>query len=89
MANTIWQQAARRLTLNEKYLRIYWNEIRRMDHYDKNDTTGRGLGRKTREETGKRNQITALRFQTGDKTDIPGLPLGHDVLVYIVCFIFV
>ena len=40
----------------------------------------RGLGRKTREETGKGNQMTALRFQTGGGGggDIwhSGLPLG-------------
>ena len=36
-----------------------------------------GLGRKTREEIAKWNQMTALTFQTGGKTsDIPGLPLG-------------
>ena len=34
----------------------------------KKDKTERakGLGRKTREETGKGNQMTALRFQTGE-----------------------
>ena len=85
----IRQQAAKRLTLNERYLRIFWNKFRRMDQYQKNDTTGRGLGRKRREEIGKRNQMTALKFQTGDKTDISGLPLGHDILVCTVCFIFV
>ena len=37
-----------------------------------------GLGRKTREETEQWNQMTALRFQTGEETsDIPGLPSGH------------
>ena len=35
------------------------------------------LGRRTREEIVKWNQMTALRFQTGGKTsDIPGLPSG-------------
>ena len=35
-----------------------------------------GLGRRTREERAKWNQMTALRFQTGGETsDIPGLPL--------------
>ena len=33
----------------------------------------RGLGRKTREETGKGNQMTALRFQTGGTSHIPSL----------------
>ena len=41
-----------------------------MDHYQKNDKTerARGLGGKKgekREEIGKGNQMTALRFQTG------------------------
>ena len=35
-----------------------------------------GLGRRTREEIAKWNQMIALRFQTGGETsDIPGLPL--------------
>ena len=46
----------------------------------KKDETGRvtGLGRRTREEIAKRrNQMTALRFQTGGETsDIPSLPSG-------------
>ena len=46
--------------------------------YRKKDETGRvtGLGRRTREEIAKRrNQMTALRFQTGGETsDIPSLP---------------
>ena len=37
-----------------------------MDRWQKNDKTegARGLVRKTREEIGKGNQMTALRFQT-------------------------
>ena len=36
-----------------------------------------GLGRRTREERVKWNQMTALRFETGGETsDIPGLPSG-------------
>ncbi|WP_293649059.1 hypothetical protein, partial [Thiolapillus sp.] len=35
-----------------------------------------GLGRRTREEIAKCNQMTALRFQTGETSDIPGLPSG-------------
>ena len=31
-----------------------------------------GLGRRTREEIAKWNQMTALRFQTGGTSDIPG-----------------
>ena len=41
---------------------------RRMDHEHKNEQEtkrARGLGRKTREDTGKEKQMTALRFQTG------------------------
>ena len=40
-----------------------------MDHYQKNDKTERttGLGRRARQETGKGNQMTALRLQTGDR----------------------
>ena len=43
------------------------NIVKRMDSYQKNDKTerARGLGRKTREEIGKGNQITTPRFQTG------------------------
>ena len=34
-----------------------------------------GLGRKTREQIERWNQMTALRFQTGEKTsETPGLP---------------
>ena len=46
---------------------------------EKKDNTERvtGLGRRTREEIVKWNQMTALRFQTGGETsDIPGLPSG-------------
>ena len=44
----------------------------------KKDNTERvmGLGRRTREEIAKWTQMTALRFQMGEKSDIPGLPLG-------------
>ena len=36
-----------------------------------------GLGRRTRKEIVKWNQMTALRFQAGWETsDIPGLPSG-------------
>ena len=51
----------------------------------KKDTTERvtGLGRGTREEIVKWNQMTALRFHTGGKTsDIPGLPLGDPTRSY-------
>ena len=35
-----------------------------------------GLGRRTREETVKWNQLTAPRFQTGERHDISGLTWG-------------
>ena len=39
-----------------------------------------GLGIRTREETAKWNEMTALRFQTGEETsDIPGLPSEADI----------
>jgi len=48
-------------------------KVRRMDRQQKNDKTerARGLGRKTREEVGKGNQMTALRFQTGSEIRHP------------------
>ena len=47
------------------YFRVFWKKVRWMDYYEKNDKTerARGLGRRTREETEKGNQMTALRFQ--------------------------
>ena len=47
----------------------------------KKDKTERvtGLGRRTRDELVKWNQMTALRSKRGETSDIPGLPLGgHD-----------
>ena len=52
-------------------------KFRKKGQQAENDKTERvtGLGRRTREEIAKWNQMTALRFQTGGKTsDIPGLP---------------
>ena len=42
--------------------------MRRMDHKQKNNKTekARGRGTKIKEELGKGNQMTALRFQTGE-----------------------
>ena len=47
-------------------------KVRRMDRKQKNNKTerARGLGRKTSEKIGKGNQITALRFQTGERHQI-------------------
>ena len=59
------------LTLNEKYLRVFWREkksgewtiSRKMTRKkEQKDKEGRGVGE---EEIGKGNQMTALRFQTG------------------------
>ena len=54
--------------------------MRRKGQQAENDKTERvtGLDRRTREEIAKkRNQMTALRFQTGGETsDIPSLPSG-------------
>ena len=50
-----------------------------MDQHDEKDKTEgvTGLGRRTREEIAKWNQMTALRFQArGETSDIPGLPSG-------------
>ena len=54
-------------------------KFRRKGQQAENDKTERvtGLGRRTKEEIAKWNQMTALRFQTGGKaSDIPGLPSG-------------
>ena len=48
-----------------------------MDHCREMTERPWGLGSKTREGVGKVNEMTALRFQTGErKADIPGLPSG-------------
>ena len=57
------------LSFNEKYWRIFWKKFRRKGQQAENDKTERvtGLGRRTREEIAKWNQMTALRFQTGGR----------------------
>ena len=58
------------LSLDEKYLRIFWKKFKRMGQAAKKKIRQKkvtGLGRKTREETVKWNQMTALRFQTGGR----------------------
>jgi len=56
---------------------IIFFKARRMGKKDKTERA-RELGKKTRVEIGKGNQMTALRFQTWGKTsDIPSLPSGH------------
>ena len=62
-------------------------KFRRKGQQAENDKTERvtGLGRRTREEIAKWNQMTALRFQTGGRggpSDIPGLPLGVNAQIH-------
>ena len=49
--------------------RIFRKRFRRMDQQAEKDKTERvtGLGRRTRDEIAKWNQMTALRFQTGGR----------------------
>ena len=48
---------------------FFWKKFRRKGQQAENDKTERvtGLGRRTREEIAKWNQMTALRFQTGGR----------------------
>ena len=54
-------------------------ESQRMDQQAKKDKTQRTirLDRRTREERVKWNQMPALRFLTGETSDIPCLPSGY------------
>ena len=55
--------------------------MRRKGQQAENDKTERvtGLGRRTREEIAKWNQMTALRFQTGGRHQTsPASLRGHD-----------
>ena len=49
--------------------RIFWKKFSRMDQLAEKKIKDRviGLGRRTREEMVKWNQMTALRFQTGGR----------------------
>ena len=60
----------KRLSLNKKCLRIF-EKSQEKGPLAENDKTerARGLGRKTIQETGKRNQMTALRCQTGGEAE--------------------
>ena len=70
-----WERATQKsLSLNERYWRVFGEEregrarVRRMDHaVAETNKTERATRRRrrTREETAKGNQMTALRFQTG------------------------
>ena len=48
----------------------------------------KGLDGKTREEIGKGNQMTALRFQMGETSDIPSLPLGNKKWQHITLLLY-
>ena len=52
-----------------KNIEEFSGKMRRKGQQAENDTTERvtGLGRRTREEIAKWNQMTALRFQTGGR----------------------
>ena len=69
-------------SLNEKYRGIFWKKFRRKGQQAESDKTERvtGLGRRTREEIAKWNQMTALRFQTGGRhqTSPASLQGRHD-----------
>ena len=77
------------LSLNEKYWRIYWKKFRRKGQQAENDKTERvtGLGKRTREEIAKWNQMTALRFQTGgrDQTSTASLRGMWNSSCILVC----
>ena len=60
-------------------MKNFLEKVRRKGQQAEKDQTERvtGLGRRTRQEIAKWNQMTALRFQKGGETsDIPGLPSG-------------
>ena len=77
---TAKQEPYKKAYLLTKYIgRIFWKSSGEWTsrQKEKRDKTERviGLGRRTREEIVKWNQMTALRFQTGGETSyIPGLP---------------
>ena len=76
---TVKQEPYKKAYLITKNIEVFWKKFRRKGQQAENDKTERvtGLGRRTREEIVKWNQMTALRFQTGGETsDIPGLPSG-------------
>ena len=65
--------------------KILEKKVRRKGQQAENDKTERvaGLGRRTREEIAKWNQMTALRFQTGGRLDIrhPRPPFGGVLVI--------
>ena len=68
-------EAAKQESYKKAYLltknieEFFWKKFRRKDQQAENDNIERvtGLGRRTREEIAKWNQMTALRFQTGGR----------------------
>ena len=75
------------LTLNKKHSRIFWKKVRRTNNQHKNDKTEKatGLGTKTREEIGKGDQMTALRFQT-EETIKHQIPHGHGIYLMTIYY---
>ena len=57
-------------------MKNFLKKLRRKGQQAENDKTERvtGLGRRTREEIAKWNQMTALRFQTGEDIRHSGMP---------------
>ena len=57
---------------------MFGKKCRRKGQQAENDKTDRvtGLGRRTREEIAKWNQMTALRFQTGERHQTSPASLG-------------
>ena len=77
------------LALNETYLRVFWKQVRRMDHQQKNDKTerARGLGRRKTNKRGDKKGESNESPEIPDRrkiSDIPGLPTGvkHKYNVY-------
>ena len=77
-ANCSTRAIQKSLTLNEKYLRVFWKKVRRMDHQQKNDKTerARGLGRKNKRGDRKGKSNDSPKIPDRRVTDIPSLPSG-------------
>ena len=79
------------LTLNEKYLRVFWKQSQENGplaekwHDRKSKRTRQ---KNTREEIGKGNQMTALRFQTEENIRPPRPPFGVQIATYNHIFIY-
>ena len=63
--------------------RIFWSKFKRMDQKAEEEKTERvtGLGRRTREEIAKWNQMTALRFQTGGRHQTSPASRGREIFL--------